>query len=175
MTASDGLAAELADSRRSPVHWPVRVGAVPARADEFSARPESAPGLGASLVPGATVALVSARADGPARAGWLRLSGKTQLAISAAESLWQSRGIELLVWGVATSRTSVLAAYGEAAAAISGSTTAGNAESVAARFIGWLNETGRPWLVVLDDLSSSYGSARALAGRTDRPSTGHDG
>ena len=44
-------------------------GAVPARADEFSARPESAPGLGASPVPGATVALVSARADGPARSG----------------------------------------------------------------------------------------------------------
>ena len=85
----------------------------------------------------------------------LRLSGKTQLAISAAESLWQSHGIELLVWGVATSRTSVLAAYGEAAAAISGSTTARDAESVAARFIGWLNETGRPWLVVRDDLSST--------------------
>ena len=93
MTASDGLATELADSRRTSVHWPVRVGAVPARADEFSARPESAPGLGASLVPGATVALVSAQADGPARSDWLRLSGKTQLAIASAESLWQSHCI----------------------------------------------------------------------------------
>jgi len=155
MTASDGLATELADSRRTSVHWPVRVGAVPARADEFSARPESAPGLGASLVPGATVALVSAQADGPARSDWLRLSGKTQLAIASAESLWQSHGIELLVWALATSRTSVLAAFSEAAAAISGSTPVGNAESVAARFTGWLNETGRPWLVVLDDLSST--------------------
>ena len=169
MTASDGLAAEPADSRRTPAHWPVRVGAVPARADEFSARPESAPGLGTSLVPGATVALVSARADGPASSDWLRPSGKTQLAIAAAESLWQSHGIELLVWAVATSRTSVLAAYREAAAATSVSTPAGNAESVAARFIGWLNETGRPWLVVLDDLSSTADLRRLWpAGPTGR-------
>ena len=86
---------------------------------------------------------------------WLRLTGKTQLAIAAAESLWQSRNIDLLVWAVATSRTSVLAAYGEAAAAISETAPVGSAESVAARFVGWLNETGRPWLVVLDDLSGS--------------------
>ena len=152
---SDSAAAELTDPRRAGVHWPVRVGAVPARASEFSARPESAPGLGTALVPGATVALVSGRADGPARADWLRLSGKTQLAVAAAESLWQSRSVELLVWAVATSRTSVLAAYTEAAAAIWGSSPAGNAEAVAARFVGWLNETGRPWLLVLDDLSGT--------------------
>src|SRR5260370_35390723 len=31
---------------------------------------------------------------------------------------------------------------------------AGDAEVVAARFISWLGETSRPWLVVLDDLSA---------------------
>lgn len=158
---SDGAATELADPRRIEVHWPVRAGAVPARASEFSARPESAPALATTLVPGATVALVSGRPggpkgpDGPAQPDWLRLSGKTQLAVAAAESLWQSRHIELLVWAVATSRTSVLAAYNEAAAATSGISSASSAESVAARFVGWLNETARPWLLVLDDLSGT--------------------
>ena len=114
-------------------------------------------------------ALVSGRAEGPQRPDWLRLSGKTQLAVAAAESLWQSRSVDLLVWAVATSRTSVLAAYAEAAAAISGTSPAGNAELVAARFVGWLNETGRPWLLVLDDLSSTA-DLRGLwpEGRTGR-------
>jgi tetratricopeptide (TPR) repeat protein len=155
MTASDSPVAERTDTRRGVIQWPVRVGAMPARANEFSPRPESAPGLGTALVPGATVALVSGRADGRARPDWTRLTGKTQLAAAAAESLWQSRHIDLLVWAVATSRTSVLAAYGEAAAAVSETAPAGSAESVAARFVGWLNETGRPWLLVLDDLSGS--------------------
>ncbi len=70
MTASDTPAAERADTRRAVIHWPVRVGAMPARANEFSPRPESAPGLGAALVPGASVALVSDRAEGrPGRTG----------------------------------------------------------------------------------------------------------
>ncbi len=158
---SDSAATELADPRRIEVHWPVRAGAVPARASEFSARPESAPALATALVPGATVALVSGRPggprglDGPARPDWLRLSGKTQLAVAAAESLWQSRNIDLLVWAVATSRTSILAAYNEAATATSGISSTGSAESVAARFVGWLSETARPWLLVLDDLSGT--------------------
>ena len=155
MTASDSPAVERTDARRAVIHWPVRVGAMPARANEFSPRPESAPALGAALVPGATVALVSGRAEGPARPDWMRLTGKTQLAVAAAESLWQSRNIDLLVWAVATSRTSVLAAYGEATAATSETAPVGSAESVATRFVGWLNETGRPWLVVLDDLSGA--------------------
>jgi hypothetical protein len=155
MTASDTPAAELADSRRAEVRWPIRVGAWPARAGEFSARPESAPNLAAALLPGATIALVTGRSEGPATPDWLRVSGKTQLAMAAAEALWQGRQVELLVWVTATSRASVLTSYGEAAAAITGTAPVGNAESVAARLLGWLSETGRPWLVVLDDLASS--------------------
>jgi tetratricopeptide (TPR) repeat protein len=161
---SDNPAAELMDPRRAEVHWPVRVGAVPARANEFSPRPESAPGLRPALIPGATVALVTGRTAGPDEPGaagapalpdWLRLAGKTQLAVAVAESLWQSRNVDLMVWATATSRTSVLAAYSEAAMATSGTAPGGSAESAAARFVGWLNETTRPWLVVLDDLSGA--------------------
>jgi tetratricopeptide (TPR) repeat protein len=136
------------------VPWPVRSGAVPSLADGFITRPETAPDLGAILVPGTTVALV----PGLAAAGGSRTSqscGKTQLAVGFAESLWQSRGLELLVWVVATSRASVLSGYVAAAAAAMGVDTAGDAASVAARFVSWLGETSRSWLVVLDDLSDA--------------------
>jgi tetratricopeptide (TPR) repeat protein len=78
--------------------------------------------------------------------------GKTQLAILAAQSLWQARQVDLLVWMAATSRASVLSGYVDAARAVMGTGLTGAAESVAARFVSWLRETSRPWLVVLDDL-----------------------
>jgi tetratricopeptide (TPR) repeat protein len=108
------------------------------------------PGLGRALIPGATVVLAPGRAAGGVR-DWRRSCGKTQLAAYYAESLWRSRGIDLLVWTVATSRSSVLAGYAEAAAAIA-SDHVGDAESVADHFVGWLGETSRSWLVVLDDV-----------------------
>ncbi|HEX7268753.1 MAG TPA: tetratricopeptide repeat protein, partial [Streptosporangiaceae bacterium] len=75
--------------------------------------------------------------------------------MSSAEWLWQSGKVDLLVWAVATSRASVLSAYVEAAVAVMGADPAGDAETVAGRFVSWLAETSRPWLVVLDDLSDT--------------------
>ena len=66
MAPPETPASELADSRRAEVRWPIRVGALPARVGEFSARPESAPTLAAALVPGATIALVTGRTEDPA-------------------------------------------------------------------------------------------------------------
>ena len=149
----DGDGQEPMDSQvraTGPV-WPVRSGAVPPLADGFSARPETAPGLAARLVPGAVVALVGGRAAAKRPRKRLESTGKTQLAVFCAESLWRSREVDLLVWVAATSRASVLSGYVEAAAAI-GTDPADVAESVAARFASWLGETARPWLVVLDDL-----------------------
>ncbi len=150
---SRGPAGEPGGPRGGPASWPVRSRAVPPLADGFIGRPETAPGLAAALVPGATVALVAGRAVAGGSPDWLGSSGKTQLAAGCAESLWQSRGVELLVWVVATSRASVLSGYVEAAVAAMGTDPAGDAESVAAQFLGWLSETSRPWLVVLDDVS----------------------
>jgi len=139
--------------------WPIRSGTVPKVADGFSARMETAPGLSDALPAGAAVALVPDRADvpGPVAApgaqDWLRTSGKTQLATAFAESLWQSGGIDLLVWVEATSRASVLSGYAAATAAVTGRDQVTSAESVAAQFVSWLGETSRPWLVVLDDLA----------------------
>jgi tetratricopeptide (TPR) repeat protein len=62
--------------------------------------------------------------------------------------------VDLLAWVTATSRASVLSGYMQAAARL-GLDYAGDAESVAARFVAWLDGTSRPWLVVLDDLCSA--------------------
>jgi len=137
------------------VAQPVRSGLVPPLADGFVARQESAPALEATLVPGVAVVLVPGWVGAKESPDWLGSCGKTQLAVSFAESLWQSGGVDLLVWVVATSRASVLSGYVEAAAAAMGTGLSGDAESVAARFVGWLGQASRPWLVVLDDLSDA--------------------
>jgi tetratricopeptide (TPR) repeat protein len=133
----------------------VRAGAVPPLADGFSPRPESASALESALVPGAAVVLVPGQVGAGGAADWLGACGKTQLAVSAAEWLWQAGRVDVLVWAAATSRASVLSGYSEAAAAAMGADPAGDGETVAARFISWLAESSRPWLVVLDDLSDA--------------------
>jgi hypothetical protein len=155
----------LEDAVPASRYRPVRSGTVPALADGFNARLETAPDLKAALPAGAAVALVpdrrAARAADPGQLAvpeaqdWLRSSGKTQLAAAFAESLWRSRGIDLLVWIEATSRASVLAGYAAATAEATGRSQASSCESVAAQFVGWLGETTCSWLVVLDDLSGA--------------------
>jgi tetratricopeptide (TPR) repeat protein len=140
-------------SRDGQITWPVRSGAVPSLAGGFSAREETAADLGAALVTGAVVVLVPDRRAGVAPGGWLEACGKTQLAVSVAGALWQSRRVELLVWIVATSRESVLSGLAEAAVDATGAPPGGDGEALAARFLGWLHETSRPWLVVFDGLA----------------------
>jgi tetratricopeptide (TPR) repeat protein len=126
---------------------------VPPLADGFSTRPESAPRLGAALVPGTAVVLVPGRGAGAGTRDWLGSCGKTQLAAFFAESLWRSREVDLLVWVPATSRAAVLAVYAEAAETALGTDPSAGAEAVGGRLVSWLGETRRRWLVVLDDLS----------------------
>jgi tetratricopeptide (TPR) repeat protein len=145
-------AAEPAGSRRERVQL-VRSGAVPSLADGFNARLETATGLAAVLAPGGTVVLVPGQTATDGSLHWVESCGKTQLAACVAESLWRSQKVELLFWIVASNRASALSGYVEAAVDALGTNPAGDAESVAARFVSWLGETTRPWLVVLDDLS----------------------
>ena len=134
---------------RTPA-WPVWSGLVPPVADGFVARPDTVPNLATALIPGVTVALVPDQAPASAQ-DWRASNGKTQLARHFAESLWSSPGVDVLAWVVASSRASVLSGFIRAAAA-TGVSDAGDAESVAARFVSWLGTTARPWLLVLDDL-----------------------
>ena len=138
------------DEKAAPA---VRSGAVPPLADSFSTRPETAPGLADALAPGRLVVLTGPEARRH-RYDWPGGTGKTQLAAYLAESLWRARQVELLVWVTATSRASVLAGYAQALADRAGAAPAGDAETAAARFAGWLATTGRPWLVVLDGVAS---------------------
>ncbi len=147
-----GGAAESPDGQAL---WPVRSGVVPPLADGFSTRPESAPRIGAALVPGSAVMLVPARGGGTGPRDWLGSCGKTQLAAFFAESLWRSREVDLMVWVSATSRSSVLAGYSEAAEAALGTDPSADAEAIAERLVSWLGETRRRWLVVLDDLTGT--------------------
>jgi hypothetical protein len=117
---------------------PVRIGPVPPLAAGFITRPETAPGLGGTLVPGRVAVIAPARPSAEPARDWLSVCGKTQLAAHFAESLWRGRELELLVWVTATSRASVLSGYAEAAAAAMGADPAGEAEAAATRFVNWL-------------------------------------
>jgi tetratricopeptide (TPR) repeat protein len=123
-------------------------GTMPALADGFITRPGSAPGL-ARLAPGTAVALVSDTAAQPGPSSGS--CGKTQLAVHTARALRESGLADLVAWIDASSRASALSGYAQAAAA-AGIDGAGPAEETAARLTGWLAETIRPWLVILDDL-----------------------
>ena len=141
------------------ITWPRRLGLVPPLAERFSTRPETAPDIGAALSHAGSIALAAEAVT--ERQAWRRAAsyGKTQLAVFYAESRWQSRAIDLLLWIAATSREAILSAYTEAALQLT-EVHAGDAEAVAADFLRWLARTTRAWLIVLDDVSDS----RALDG-----------
>src|SRR6516164_6557726 len=125
---------------------------MPPFAEGFSDRPDTARGILDALVPGSTIALVPGSEFAEGKQNWLGASGKTQIAVLLAETLWRSGDVDIVVWISATSRSAVLSGYVEAWAAATGIEPTGTAESVAARFVSWLAETSQPWLVVLDDL-----------------------
>src|SRR5229473_4975631 len=92
---------------------------------------------------------------GDSRPGDHRLggTGKTQLAATLAHALWDNRAVDLLVWVTAFSRDAIVTAYAQALADIGIADADQDLEAGAARFLAWLAETGRPWLVVFDDLA----------------------
>lgn len=137
---------------------PVWTGSAPPLAGGFIARPQVSHLLQTALVPGATVTLVPERSAAGPRS-WRDCSGKTQLAGWYARELWQAGAVDLVIWLPATGRAQVLSGYVEAAAAL-GVRLSGDAESVSARFLRWLRDSPRQWLVVIDDLTD----AAAMAG-----------
>jgi tetratricopeptide (TPR) repeat protein len=134
--------------------WPVRSGQVPPLADRFNARQETGPDLAMALDRSPMIALLprSRRVGAGSSHDWLRCTGKTQLAVFFAESQWRARTIDLLIWIDASSTASIVSGYVEAARVITGTRLPGIAESVAASLLGWLAQTDKKWLVVLDDL-----------------------
>jgi tetratricopeptide (TPR) repeat protein len=128
-----------------------RIGEVPPLVEGFTDRPDTVGDLADIFVPGSAVALVSNPAA-ESLPNWPGVSGKTQIAVMIAESLWRSRFIDGLIWISVTNRAAVVSGFVQASVAATGLEPTGTADSVAVRFVSWLAETRQPWLVVLDDL-----------------------
>jgi tetratricopeptide (TPR) repeat protein len=124
---------------------------VPPLADCFGTRPESAPSL-SRFGPGETIVFTPGHLPLDSPLEWWGGTGKTQLAVYCAESLWQARELDLLLWVPASSRASVVASYTAAQAQIAGADCGDDADAVARRFLNWLVGTTQRWLVVLDDI-----------------------
>jgi len=160
------------------VAWPVLSGRVPPVADAYIPRAESGVGLAGGLNPGETVVLVTA-GDAAGVLGGLGGTGKTQLAVAIARMLWEQREVDLLVWVTASSRDAVVTGYAQALADVGAPDRWREPEAAAARFVAWLAGTGRPWLVVLDDLTDAVvldglwplGASGRLVVTTNRPDT----
>ncbi len=138
----------------APRTWPVLSGTVPRLADGFSRRPETGHGLFEALRPGATVILgpgTDRSADTGSRSG----TGKTQLAAACARRIWAATEVDLLVWLDAYSRDRIVAGYARALADLRLAATPGKPEAAASRFLAWLGDTGRRWLVVLDGVTEA--------------------
>jgi tetratricopeptide (TPR) repeat protein len=129
---------------------PVLTGSVPPLAPFYHARQETGFGLNDGLRAGETTLLVPAL---PGTGG----TGKTQLALGFAHTVWSARAVDLLAWVPAGNRSAIIAGYARAAAdldLLAGEETAGTADSAAQRFLGWLRKTERRWVVVLDGVVS---------------------
>jgi tetratricopeptide (TPR) repeat protein len=148
-------------SGREPV-GSVTAGTIPAVADGFLTRTETAPRLPSSLVPGAVIVLVP-EGLGPAESGrppgstgeagtesdWASVTGKTQIAVAYADRLRRSGAA--IIWIDAWSRPGVLAGYAYAAAAL-GVGAGQGAYAAARRMLAELAHRTQPWLLVLDGL-----------------------
>ncbi|MBO0822607.1 MAG: hypothetical protein J2P27_01965, partial [Actinobacteria bacterium] len=134
--------------------WPVRVGAMPPLAERYTLRPESGHDVALALTRNPAVALTPRvhGADATPSHDLLRCTGKTQLAVQCAESQWQARAVDLLIWIDGSTRTSVLLGYADVATAITGSRPAGTVEAVTASFLYWLSQTKQRWLIFIDDV-----------------------
>ncbi len=129
---------------------PLVTGSVPPLAPFYHARQETGFGLADGLRPGQTTLLVPAL---PGTGG----TGKTQLALGFAHTAWSARAVDLLAWVSAGSRSAIIAGFARATADLElreVDEVAGTADSAAQRFLSWLRNTERRWVVVLDGVVS---------------------
>jgi len=137
---------------------PVLSGSVPPLAPGFQRRQETGFGLSDGLRPGETIMLVPAAGGdlrgGMTAAGATSGTGKTQLAVGFAHTMWSARAVDLLVWVPAGNRTAIISGYARAAADLDIAAGDETADGLAQRFLSWLRLTDRRWAVVLDGVTS---------------------
>jgi tetratricopeptide (TPR) repeat protein len=128
-------------------------GFVPPLAESY--HPRRAAGLDLTRMgAGQTVILTQDETDGvpPAALGG---TGKTQLAVEFAQARWNARAVDVLVWVTAASREAILTGLASAADSVGASDPDEDAAEAAARFLGWLENTRRPWALIIDDLADA--------------------
>jgi len=157
-TAMNGRYPGGVPARPGEVTWPLLSGLIPQLADSYVPRQETGLGLAATLAPGDTAVLIPAD-EANRTLGGLGGTGKTQLALAVAHALWDRHALDLVLWLTPSSRDAVVTGYAQAMQDV-GRPSADAPEAAAAHFLDWLSETGRRWLVILDDL----GDASALEG-----------
>jgi len=150
-----GLGGMAAEQPVPHVTWPVRSGAVPPLAGSFHPRPETGLAVAGNLNPGEITVLTQGHEVGLHALDGAGGCGKTQLAVGLAHSLRRSGAADLEVWVTASSREAVVTSYAQALGDIGIADPAEGPDAAAARFVGWLADTDRPWLVVLDDLDDA--------------------
>jgi tetratricopeptide (TPR) repeat protein len=152
-TAMSGRYPDGVPARPEEVTWPLLSGLIPQLADSHVPRQETGLGLAGSLAPGDTAVLIPAD-EANRTLGGLGGTGKTQLALAVAHALWDRQALDLVLWLTPSSRAAVITGYAQAMQDVGGPTVDGP-EAAAAHFLDWLAETGRPWLVILDDLADA--------------------
>lgn len=78
--------------------------------------------------------------------------GKSQVAAAFVTRLWEHKRVDVAVWVGGSSRESIIAGFAAAAEQILG-LAINDSEAAAARFLEWLREPGRSWVVVIDDIT----------------------
>ena len=133
--------------------WPVLAGSVPPLDNWFIPRPETGLETAGGVRPGETVVLTDSGQEPVTGHAALGGTGKTQLAVAYARSIWAAHAVELLVWVTASSRDGIVTGYADALAAMGAADPRDDGAAAARRFLSWLAGTDRPWLVVLDGLA----------------------
>ena len=129
----------------SSINWPCQIGVIPLLADCFQERPQETTRLREALTQGQTAVLTQVLSG-------LGGVGKTQLAAAHARHMWAAAETDLLVWISANTRDAVQATYARASREIS-QVAPTSIEEATDWFLGWLQNTERRWLIVLDDVS----------------------
>jgi tetratricopeptide (TPR) repeat protein len=176
--SGQAIQGETTRGRAGQVSWPVLSGLMPPLVDSYTPRSETGLGLAASLNLGETAVLVTADEAGRALGG-LGGTGKTQLAVAIAHTLWDQQALDLLVWVTASGRDAVVGGYAQALSDVGAPDPGYGPEPAASHFLAWLAGTGRQWLVVIDDLTDPavlerlwpQGASGRVMVTTNRPDT----
>ncbi|MGH3569432.1 MAG: FxSxx-COOH system tetratricopeptide repeat protein [Pseudonocardia sp.] len=127
--------------------WPHLVGVIPPRTDSFQDR-----AIADVLHDQARVARTVMLTQVVSGLGGV---GKTQLAAALARRLWAAGELDLLVWVSAGSRAAVVSAFAQAATDLVLGPDGQNQNHTATRFLAWLGNADKRWLVVLDDVNAA--------------------